>query len=421
MIQQGKYKIHLYFAVYLLLLFKAGFYFIEQSNSITAPLYIAYLLYVALVSNNGRIKVNTICLFVSLALIIIMNLTNLIYGFPAINEYINTFINIITALFFVFIIPRDEFIKAFCDVIFWIGVISIIAWGAMTFVPQVFRFLPSLVNTSNRVGYFCGLTIVSDFRGASAQRTQGLFWEPGAYQCLVVIAMLLEKYAYKPTNKIVRNIVNSVAILLSFSTTGYISLMLVWMILLNKDSKRFHIFRIGLVALLVGYLYLLYGSNLSGQLRYTLSFKIEGMLNYKNATNYAITARADSIFEPLRLYMKSPIIGIGERGYNQIADKVGLATCTPINYLCKYGIIFAAINFYGFYRFIKRIDMHLPELLFILLTLLVSFFSETFFMNPILTIFLLYGYSKDDWNESISIEIKELMNYDNKREIIGIK
>ncbi|MBE5870542.1 MAG: hypothetical protein E7294_04695 [Lachnospiraceae bacterium] len=418
MIQQEKCGIHIYIAVYFLLLFKVGFYFIEQSNMITAPLYFALLLYIAIRYYKGLVRTEKTVVFVALSLFVLMNMTNLVCGLPAINEFINTIINIITALLFVFIIPKNKFIKAFCDIIFWIGIASIIAWVAMTFIPQIFRFFPSLVNTSNRVGYFCGLTIVSDFRGASAQRTQGLFWEPGAYQSLVVVAMLLEKYYYSPPKKLLRIIINSIAVFLSFSTTGYIALILVWMILLSKDEKHFHAIRTGLLVLLVGYLYLTFGTNLSGQLWYTLSFKIEGMLNYKTATNYSITARAGSVIEPLKLFLSNPILGIGENGYRQVAETVGLATCTPVNYICKYGLLFAGMNFYGFYKFIRTKDMRLPELLFVIGTLLVTFFSETFFMNPILLVFMFYGYKREVIVERHVIEGAN--SYEYKRQSIRI-
>ena len=129
------------------------------------------------------------------------------------------------------------------------------------------------------------------------------------------------------------------------------------------------------------------------------------MLDYKNATNYAITSRAGSIIEPLRLFALSPIVGIGENGYHEIAETVGLATCTPVNYICKYGIIFAGINFYGFYKFIKTKGMSFIEIIFIIFTLVVTFLSETFFMNPILVIFMLYGYKRN--TAIVDLSVKE--------------
>ena len=312
MSRQEKCNIYTYIAVYLLLLFKAGFFFIEQLNMITAPFYLTYLLFVAVKYNKALVKIDTNVICVALAMLALISMTNIVCGLPALNEFANMLLNMLTALLFVFIISKEQFIKCYCDIIYLIGIASLIGWVLMTFVPSIFNLFPALINTANSIGYFCGLTIVSDFRGASAQRTQGLFWEPGAYQCLVVIAMLLEKYYYNAPKKRVRILVNSAAVLLSFSTTGYIALILVWMVLLSKDTKRFHIIRTGLLALLVGYLYLAYGSSLSGQLWYTLTFKIEGMLNYKTATNYSIIARAGSITEPLRLFISNPIFVIGE-------------------------------------------------------------------------------------------------------------
>lgn len=419
MLNQTKSNLYGYLAVYFLLLFKAGFYFVEQSNIITAPLFFLFLLFIATQTNNGGLILDVENIRVSIVLVILICITNIFCGWSTAKEFFNLIINLFTAVFFVSIIPKKLFIKAYCDIIIYISIASTIGWILMTFFPSFFNIFPKLVNTLDRIGYFCGLTIVSDFSDAGMQRTQGIFWEPGAYQCLVVIAMLLEKYYYQTPHRRIRILINSVAIILSFSTTGYIALVLVWMLMLSKDKKGFHIGRIILIAFFAVMLYFVFGSRLSGQLWYTIKFKIEGMLNYKNATNYSITARAGSIIEPLKLFILSPIVGIGEKGYNKIIETVGLATCTPVNYICKYGIVFALINFYGFYKFIKTKGMRLIEMLFIIFTICISFLSETFFMNPILSIFMLYGYKRTAESKKLLSKEGGCLN-EYKREYIRI-
>lgn len=387
-------KILLYLSVYFILLFKAGFYFIGSANSLTAPFLLVFLVFVVFSKGNGSLKLSKQCIFVVIILFALVNVTNLFSGFPELNEYVMMIINLLTSLLCVGIFKENEYYKGYCDVIFAISVASIVAWILIQFGTGLFGIFPQLINSTQRVGWFAVLTTVSEFSDVGMQRTQGIFWEPGAFQCLIIVAMLLEKYQYSPKKVLLRRIIYSITIIITFSTTGYLALILVWMLLFPKDSKHFSLIKVAMLLSFFVILFLEFGEKMNGQLYYTLVSKINGVLNFKESTNYSVTARTGSIIEPIKYFIKSPIFGIGEAGYKEVIDKVGMATCTPVNYLCKYGLIFACICFYGFVRVIRIPGLKYTEFLFIIVTLCVAFISETYFMNPILTIFILYGYNR---------------------------
>lgn len=389
-------KILLYLSVYFILLFKAGFYFIGSANMLTAPFLLVFLVFVAFSKGKGSLKINKQCVLVVIILFALINITNLLYGFPEFNEYIMMIINLVTALLCVGIFKENEYYKGYCDVIFAISVASIVAWILIQFGTGFFSIFPQLINSAQRAGWFAVLTTVSEFSDVGTQRTQGIFWEPGAFQCLIIVAMLLEKYQYKPQKALLRRIIYSITVVITFSTTGYLALILVWMLLLPKDSKHFSLIKVAMLLSFCVIVFLEFGEKLSGQLYYTLVSKINGVLNFKESTNYSVTARTGSVIEPIKYLIRNPIFGIGEAGYKEVIDKVGMATCTPVNYLCKYGLIFASICFYGFARVIRKPGLKYSEYLFIIVTLCVAFISETYFMNPILTIFILYGYKRNN-------------------------
>lgn len=382
----------IYLLTYLFLLFKSGFFFIEQMNKFTAP--VLLLLFILFGAAFNKRDIQSIVVIICIVLVLLILITNLFKGFPGIFEIIFLIVNIITAALLVSFFDEREYYKAFCDIMLLISIVSIVAWVIMQFNKAFFFFLPGLVNTANRVGYFAIFTIVSDFTGAGAQRVQGIFWEPGAYQCLAIVAMMLEKFYKLGKNEFYHRIIYSIAIVLSFSTTGYIALILVWLLFLRKEFSVNNFTKIILVILAFGVATFFLIKRYNDQLYYTIYYKINEVIHYKDATNYSVTARVGSVLEPIRLFLDSPIVGIGENGYEKVVEIVGLATCTPINYICKYGLLFAFFNFFGFYKVISNENTSSIDVALIIMALCIAFFSETFFMNPLLLVFMLYGWKK---------------------------
>ena len=68
----------------------------------------------------------------------------------------------------------------------------------MVYKP-IINILPALTNSTGRIGRYAVLTIISDFASSTAglQRVQGLFWEPGAFQCMIVFAVIFEIFKFK--------------------------------------------------------------------------------------------------------------------------------------------------------------------------------------------------------------------------------
>ena len=67
-------------------------------------------------------------------------------------------------------------------------------------------------------------------------------------------------------------------------------------------------------------------------------------------------------------------------------------TCTPINYIVRYGIFFGAISYLGMIRFFYKRNVSAVNGIILALCLLITMSTEAFTLNPILTCMILYGF-----------------------------
>lgn len=118
--------------------------------------------------------------------------------------------------------------------VYLIALFSLIAYVVQIFVPSLLSMLPTIENTAGIDFYFAGLTNLA-YRTDNLVRNWGPFREPGVFQAFIMVAlyygMLIEKKA-----KLMHNLVLIVALLTTFSTTGYIAL--IFLLLASLVSKN---------------------------------------------------------------------------------------------------------------------------------------------------------------------------------------
>lgn len=390
----------IFLVIYFLLLFKAGYCFSEKFNSITAPTFFLFLLLSAVVM---KVKVDKKIVEVVVALLVLIWINYILHGFPELNVIVLAMLDMISAMLIVSCVKETDFKRIFCQIVFLMCVFSIVGYVLIEVNSSIISLFPKVVNSKGRIAYFAIFTMISDFRMTGANRIQGVIWEPGAFQTIIVMAVLFEYFNnYWFNHTLIRKLVYSVALLLTFSTTGIVCLCMLWVLMLGSAKSRLKWIRILLLMLAVAFLYISFSQSLTGFLKYTLVDKVQQVLNYKIGDNNQASSRMDSIILPIK-YFYDPVFGIGENGYKKLSLTVGhtMFTCTPVNYFVRYGIIFGSISFIGFWRLIKnKVDYGL-EFVLALIICLISVSTENFMLNPIITVLILYGYktAKRNCNE----------------------
>lgn len=381
-----------HFLIYLLILFKMGHFFTDNLNALTAPLLILFLLLAK--------KRNVICkpvIYVVVALFVLTNITYFFKGFPSTSQYIVLIVHLITPVLFLRRMNAADFMEKFSEIILVICLFSIVAWFLCLVRFPFSSIAPTLTNTNSYKCQFLILAFVQDSIDG-LPRLHGLAWEPGAFQILITISMLFQMYNIESERNrlITRNrIIFTIAAILTFSTTGYISLFLVYLLLFLKSQlgKSIRVFCIILIS--VGCFFFI---NEAGEI-YNNVFgkKLAEMALYEPGADKVGTAttRMDSIVFPWMLFKQSPLVGIGDSGYEYISNLTGhsMFTCTPLNYFAKFGLIYGIICFLGFVKLTKLKGKTIIESTLLLLTLLLTVISEQVAFNPLFTTLILYGYS----------------------------
>ena len=376
-------------AVYFLLLLKAGFFFVEEMNIVTAPLYLLYLLLIAAFYGKNSMDENA-CL--AAMILFALRVVNWCFnGAPALNAAVMWVVNLCTAVVIVLLFSEQEFKKAFASVIYVMCIAGIVGAILNRVNPRIIQLLPRFSNSKGLAGYFGVFSFFSYHSGAF--RLEGLFWEPGAFQAFIIFAMLIENY--RLGGRIKRLIVYSIAIVLTYSSTGIVCLAFFWLLKVSSSGKKnfrflILIFLIAVVALV----YALLSSKLTGFLKYTLVDKFQGIFDYSVGGEHSSgSVRIDSVVLPLMNYYKNIPFGLGEGGYEELRRIVGHAmfTCTPVNYFVYDGLISGCISFYGFYHQFSEKLTFLQRIAVVLLIML-SVSTESLSGNPILTVFILYGF-----------------------------
>ena len=384
-----------YVLVYLILLLKAGFYFIDNLNSITSPVLFSLLLITCIVRNK---KPDKTVLVISFILFILYNLSGLVSGFPQRNLYINYVLNLLISIFVVSLFDRSEYLRLFSDVVYVISIASLVFWLFFMAGIPVADYFPVLTRADGASVHHIMLTCVNTSVYSGVLRSQGVFWEPGAFQIMIIISLIIDVYRDDIVKVWRRRLIFALTLITTFSTTGIICLVLAYLIAINKQKSNNYLMILGYSILVV----LLIVNTISSDS--VLLDRVFGQ-KFQEASDYQLgsgstgttSVRLDGILVPLMYFAESPIFGIGEEGYDAMRSFVGhdMFTCTPVNLFVRYGIIYAIICYIGLFKVMNLKPKKLSESLLIIITLFLCVISEELAYNTILVIFILLGYKQN--------------------------
>ncbi len=266
-----------YFLVYLLLLLGAGFVFRHLYNKYTIPIYLLLLL-VTVVKRDIKLKYDV--LIPTCAMIYLILLTAILTGLGSFDRYIYCIISLLIAYIITQIFCYRNFCIIFSDIIFVICIVSIIGWLLMKVAPTVIMLFPKIINSSRIEAYFLGLAVIEAPTYIGYQnRIQGIFWEPGAFQTMIVFAILCDWFVNENGNK-KRYVVYFIAIVLTFSTTGYICILMLLGVFCMKKKTYGSGFIVFLSTIIGVGLLLNLKDYLSKFMYYSIFTKLEAVIKY---------------------------------------------------------------------------------------------------------------------------------------------
>lgn len=217
-----------YFIVFLLLCFSGNPFFIGSGTIIYS--YIICMLFlcsICFVRGKSWILVKFLSYFLPYVFLFIIQLIiNPDVQLSSISLFIIKNIIGCTAI----MLLGKKFEVPYVNLMYWLSVISLIGFtynmltGDVLGTPLMYGRYSILVY-SQVVGF-------DGFIG----RNSGMFWEPGAFQGYIIIAIVLLLFNNEIKNKRIKFLVLVAALITTYSTTGYIVLgvIIVFMVLYNK-------------------------------------------------------------------------------------------------------------------------------------------------------------------------------------------
>ena len=293
-------------------------------------------------------------------------------------------------------VDRKVFFDTFKKTVFFICLVAIFAEALAYIVPSLFEHFPVVTNTSGRnfyvffVGAFGFDNIEQVFK-----RSMGIFWEPGAFSIYIVLSLAMELFSSR--KKMSRILVDIIALVFTFSTTGYIafSFLLIVFLLFKVGSRRI-ITKISVLFILSLLVILL--TSRESQIGHVVFGKIiEG--------GSSSAARFSSFYNGLYLSFQKPFFGLGinstsmmkfylSSGYAKYSNGGADIINTVTGFMVYYGIPFSAVVLLGSLMFFKRFSSSFITALFLFVVLMLCYFGERFFsFLPFVISF--YGFKKD--------------------------
>jgi hypothetical protein len=175
------------------------------------------------------------------------------------------------AYIFVNLISYKRFIDAYVNIIIFLCIYSLLTYIVASLWPMLILNFPVVINSADAKAYNLVFSVIrTDF--LYLHRNYGLFWEPGAFQFYINMAMIIYLFAQKKKNVLII-LVFIVTIVTTFSTVGNI-VMLASLIayMLRKEKTKNN--KIKLLVLFFTLSILIIYPNLPANIQYKLFGKI---------------------------------------------------------------------------------------------------------------------------------------------------
>lgn len=378
-----------FLVVYLILLFFSGFYFFEHMTAV-GTLVVGGLL---LTKSRSKIVINMRQAKTLILLLLNIALTEIVASVIfkqniEINAVLAAMAFLIIAMYTLKLLGMERIIQSYVNCMFAIATVSFVLYLVCLIDFSLVTWLPKLISTTRREGYFAVFSIVSNFRSVGSQRSQGIFWEPGAYQFFLCLAYIVE---FKTNRRKPALLLFLISIVTTFSTTGFIVLVLLLVYTVSYRKEK-GVFIRGL--LITGVMIVLLTnilSQLTGYWKFAIVDKISLILNFKPGDDNASSVRVNSVINSLRMFLDSPVLGIGNVGMSIM----GYGTCTPVNWLVEYGIIYGMACYCGLWKAFRKLAKDRFETTVLLGIFLVSVASEAMTFNVIIMSFIFYGLTQE--------------------------
>ena len=295
----------------------------------------------------------------------------------------------------------NEFSHLFDSLMFVLSVSALVVEIMAWLFPSVFLLFPTMNNTAGAsIQTFIIGSVRTNSLGVWMFRSQSIFWEPAAFSIYLFFAILNQLFVLKKINNY-HIIVYFLATIITFSTTGYISvtvLIAAYLFLNNNGGIKKRI--VCIFALLGIVCFVIFAENS------TIYERVFGKIL---GDRYASTslARISSVINGMRISFDYPIFGISPNNMREYmgeyasTSSLGIGNNYQVNantityHFAAYGIVFGMIILYGYALFAKKYTRNGFSFVLLFIAIMLAYCGEAFYsFFPF--IFMFYGIKSKD-------------------------
>lgn len=331
-------------------------------------------------------------IFILLLLLIFMCIDYLInINDNDLSKYISYVIRFIISITVIRTISFDNFREKYCNLIIILSISSLFFYliGIFNYnFPYKFPVIKDFsgYDFTNAILYVYRIPMINGYRNNS------IFWEAGAFQAIVNLALFFTLFFSKSKIKF-KIMVYIIAIISTFSTTGYILLFLnLGIYIIRKKINIGKIYLIIIVSCIVLFssvgsvIFNKFDSNNLSYSRRNIDVKVDIDIAFDNILNLTFGHGPNKYLE--RFPQQIELYGMtGSSSSNGITGT-----------LAQFGLIFLVILFYFYFSNLNYITKNKLYKLLIIIVFCLIFSSENFMFSPL---FLTIAAYKNDFNYKI--------------------
>ena len=341
-----------------------------------------------------KIYINTHDIIYIIVMVLIILVSGII-NTESIETLLSRLIVIILAYVITHTYSQKQYAEIFDLFIFVVSIFAIISEILTYILPGIILRLPVVTNTVNHSFYTLGIIEMESTEVNNIfVRSNGIFWEPGAFAIYLIFALILQLFVLEKSN-VKRIIVYIFCIIITFSTTGYLSLgVLFFAFIVSKKSnylsKKIKIlFGLFAIALIVFCIF------------FDMSLLYDSVFKKLTSGTSGATTRYSSFYNGMRVAFDHPLFGVSSntsfymREYVFSTDSIfrngGTSiTNTIVGQFASYGLLFGSLFVFGTFKFLYNCTYSKLEWALLSLTVFMAYFGEKFFsFFPF--VFVFYG------------------------------
>lgn len=359
------------------------FHLIYTEQSLLVSVILSILLLLTGEKKRFPSKAVVFVLFTSTVLVF----TPFIHREILVNSYLGAIVRIWLALVVTSTIGFSRFVEDFLKLMYCLSLMSIVFFFVALFVPSYVINLPVIV-TSGGERFANAIFHVYKTPSWGLLRNSSIFWEPGAYQAFLNIALLFSIFQRKPSGRFIGTGLIITALITTFSTTGYLLFMInIGIISVRLLSRR----RVLLVVVLLLLLMMIT----------FIPVVSRTVIDKFDRENASFSRRLLDAAVDLELFFQHPFFGIGFQQYYEefpyllsVHGKVGTDSSNSLTRIfAVFGLPFGIFLVMVYLKFFMIFSEKLAQRILLLGYFFILFSSQGLLFLPFFFSLALYGLS----------------------------